>query len=273
MGGFKIEQGIHYKLTSEKISYDDDAHDLMAEIEDKSFWFKHRNEVIKIVSENYLLNKQIYDIGGGNGFVTKYFQDLKYDITMIEPGIKGVINAKKRGVEKIYCCTVDEMEFDNGSVDGFIFFDVLEHIKEDRIFLENLHLKLKQDGIIVMTVPAKKCLWSEEDEIAGHYRRYEKLEIEKILEESGYKLLFSSYFFEYLVVPIFLLRRIKLKFSKKINAEKYREKAKKQHRSKADKNLRALEFLNMRELNRLKNGKTINIGSSLIVVAQKKDLD
>ncbi len=62
--------------------------------------------------------------------------------------------------------------------------------------------------MIILTAPACSGLWSKEDDIAGHFRRYSLNEINTLLIESGYTVEFISYFFSILVLPIFLFRTI-----------------------------------------------------------------
>ena len=61
---------IWYSKGRLNISYPKDGNSNCLQIEENSFWFKHRNsmilDIIKTFRQDY-----IFDIGGGNGFVTK----------------------------------------------------------------------------------------------------------------------------------------------------------------------------------------------------------
>jgi SAM-dependent methyltransferase len=72
----------------------------------------------------------------------------------------------------------------------YIFsFEVLEHIKDDLAALKSWLRHLKHEGIIVISVPAHKRKWNITDVMVGHYRRYEKEEIELLLENAGIEIL------------------------------------------------------------------------------------
>jgi hypothetical protein len=58
--------------------------------------------------------------------------------------------------------------------------DVLEHIEDDKRFLEKLADLARPGTHIVITVPALRSLWSVHDVTAGHVRRYEKAELERL---------------------------------------------------------------------------------------------
>ena len=58
----------------------------------------------------------------------------------------------------------------------------------------------------MITVPAYRCLWSSEDSAAGHFRRYRMEQLSLLAKEAGFKVIYSSYFMQFLFVPILLVR-------------------------------------------------------------------
>ena len=91
------ETGIYHSDFSEEISYPDDGNDLCLEVEDHSFWFRHRNNCIIEMIRNYPPQKKgpIFDIGGGNGYVSKAIMDAGWDAILVEPGLSGERTLKK----------------------------------------------------------------------------------------------------------------------------------------------------------------------------------
>ncbi|MEI6816418.1 MAG: hypothetical protein WCL14_07385, partial [Bacteroidota bacterium] len=81
------------------ISYPDAGNDECFDIEKDSFWFTHRNEVIKKLMTRYPHEGNFADIGGGNGyqadFIQRNFKDK--EVFLIEPGYAGCLNATKYG--------------------------------------------------------------------------------------------------------------------------------------------------------------------------------
>src|SRR6185437_243734 len=67
-------------------------------------------------------------------------------------------------------------------------FDVLEHIEDDRATLAQWRSWLKPGGTLLLSVPAHMRLWSAGDEWAGHYRRYEREELQALLTQAGFAL-------------------------------------------------------------------------------------
>jgi len=65
---------------------------------------------------------------------------------------------------------------------------------------------MSRDGIMILTVPAYKWLWSKHDELNHHFRRYTKKELNKLFDDK-YLILKSSYF-NFFLFPIALLSRL-----------------------------------------------------------------
>src|SRR4029453_13054884 len=96
--------------------------------------------------------------------------------------------------------------FRPGSLPAIGMFDVLEHIENDVAFLDSLHELLIPSGRIYVAVPAFGFLWSADDAAAGHFRRYTIGTLTKALASSGFIVDYSTYFFQWLWLPIFFFR-------------------------------------------------------------------
>ena len=201
----KAENGIYYSKSDASISYPEEGNELCMKIEQDSFWFNHRNNVIAKSVQKYSAEKMFFDIGGGNGFVSKRLQDDGVTTILVEPGKMGAINAYKRGIKNVLCSTLEQAEFAPSSIDSVGLFDVVEHIEDDYLFLKSINKYLKDDGYIYITVPAFNFLWSNEDVDAGHFKRYSTTELNELLEKSGFSIIQSTYIFSILPLPVFSL--------------------------------------------------------------------
>ena len=72
-----------------------------------------------------------------------------------------------------------------GTFDYVLAFEVLEHIERDDDALRQWAGWLKPGGRLVMSVPAHRARWSASDVWAGHFRRYERTDMAKLLDASG----------------------------------------------------------------------------------------
>jgi len=189
------------------ISYPEAGNDICYQVEDGSYWFEHRMNCILEVVRQFPTTGTLYDIGGGNGYVACAMQSHGMDVVLIEPG-SGAINARARGVRNIIHSTLEDARFQRHSLDAAGAFDVLEHIEEDIAFLSRIRDHLKPGGRFFCTVPSLPILWSNEDARAGHFRRYTRKSLARHLTEAGFIVEFTSYFFSWLTLPIWLARSL-----------------------------------------------------------------
>lgn len=208
---YKLEKGI-YSIPNEeveKISYPADSNNSCYSIEEKSFWFKHRNRIIVELVKKFAPDNIFLDVGGGNGIVSNAILDAGIPAILVEPGVQGCINAKKRNIESVFCMTFDKISFlPSKKAVSIGLFDVIEHIENDENFLQSIYDKIPKGSKLFFTVPAYQELWSDEDILAGHYRRYTHESLRKVAEKVGFKTLFSTYIFSFLPIPIYIFRVI-----------------------------------------------------------------
>ena len=260
-----LENGLYRSIETEELSYPEDGYDNCFQIEDNSFWFKHRNKCIYAVIRKFAKEKVFFDVGGGNGYVSKYLQDNGLDVYLTEPAWAGILNARKRGVKNLINSSLDE-NFRDESIPNIGIFDVLEHIENDIEFLRNINNKLKTEGLLFLSVPAYSFLWSNADKEAGHFRRYTLRGLNKKLFSTNYKVVYSTYIFSILPLPIFIFRTLPSFFFKSKNKQKRAEG--RDHKIKGQKSL-IEKFFDM-ELTAIQKKRKIVFGGSCLIVAQKK---
>ncbi len=74
----------------------------------------------------------------------------------------------------------------DASFDMVCAFEVLEHIQDDVEALEAWRLRLKLGGHVLVSVPAHADRFGPHDELAGHYRRYDRDRLLAVLEKAGF---------------------------------------------------------------------------------------
>ncbi len=198
--------GLWVSKDQSSISYPEEGNEGCYQIEENSFWFQHRNKAIVSLIESFPPLGAIYDIGGGNGFVSLGMKEAGFDVVLVEPGVSGALNAKKRGLDTVVCSTLQDAQFEPHSLPAVGLFDVLEHIEDDVAFLKMIRSALSSDGRLYLTVPAYQWLWSQEDVYAQHYRRYTLSSLSRVFEKAGMKIDFGTYIFSFLPPAIFFLR-------------------------------------------------------------------
>jgi SAM-dependent methyltransferase len=71
------------------------------------------------------------------------------------------------------------------SFDYLFAFEVLEHIENDGAELRQWVEKLREGGRVLISVPAHARKYGRSDALVGHVRRYERIELQRLLEDCG----------------------------------------------------------------------------------------
>ena len=83
--------------------------------------------------------------------------------------------------------SLDDVEKQN--FDYLFSFEVLEHIQDDVEALTAWVKYIKKDGLVFISVPAHMNKWNITDVMVGHFRRYEKNDVEKLMASAGLEIL------------------------------------------------------------------------------------
>jgi SAM-dependent methyltransferase len=251
---------------SSALSYPEEGNNLYFALEDDSFWFRHRNHVIIAVMRQFAPPGPLFDIGGGNGYVAFGIERAGFPTVLVEPGRAGAENACRRGLRHVICATTEEAGFVPGTMDAVGLFDVLEHIRDDVVFLASLRRLMRSGARIYLTVPAFQLLWSREDEFAGHYRRYTSSALAKVLQAAGFAVEYLTYFFWFLPLPVLLLRSIPSRFGWRGHPSP--QSARREHSASGGLAGWLVERALSCELAWLARGRTLPFGGSCLAVAR-----
>ena len=250
-----------------QVSYAADGHAGCFQVEDNSFWFRHRNNCIASVVSNQPFSGPMLDVGGGNGYVAQRLTRDGHEVVLLEPGTTGARNARLlRGLEHVACATLQEAGFQPGSFGAIGMFDVIEHIDDDREFLSSVVPLLAPGGRLYLTVPCHQWLWSQADVHAGHFRRHTAGSLQTLLG-GLFEIDYLSYFFRPLVAPQFLLRALPYRIG--LTRKQRILSAETEHGSGNGIAVRALSALLEAEARTIAAGDTIGLGASCILAAHR----
>ncbi len=188
-----------------------EAFEELAGLEQGSFWFRSRNQLILWALRTYFPQAQsFFEVGCGTGFVLSGIGAANPGIRLVgsEVFTKGLRFAARRlpAAELMQMDARDIPFVDEFDVIGI--FDVLEHIEEDERVLGQIFQALRPGGGLLITVPQHMFLWSAVDEAACHVRRYAAADLRAKVEGAGFQVLRSTSFVS-LLLPALLLSRLK----------------------------------------------------------------
>jgi 2-polyprenyl-3-methyl-5-hydroxy-6-metoxy-1,4-benzoquinol methylase len=98
----------------------------------------------------------ILDIGCGNGIITKAIGEMGHKVTGTDVSEKTIWQARTSSHHPnvTYKVTAaSTLEAEPSHYDAIICSEVLEHLKEPQLLLAIIHRSLKENGILIVTVP------------------------------------------------------------------------------------------------------------------------
>ncbi len=182
-------------------------------LEETHWWFTGRQKIIAKMLKHKTIPRHVdraLDIGCGTGFCTSLVSQIADSVWCVEMADEmiGILRQKNKNLNVI------KGEWPDVQIDQkfslVTLFDSLEHIKDDRVALKKIESVLEPDGVMMVTVPAYKFLWSEHDAISHHQRRYTKRQMRAAISEAtGLTIVKMTYFNTFFFFPIALFRLIK----------------------------------------------------------------
>jgi SAM-dependent methyltransferase len=123
---------------------------------------------------------------------------------------KPLLVGRQRGYD-LRLARAEELPFADASFELVTLLDVVEHCDDDVQVLRECYRVCAPGGFLAITGPAFQWLWTDNDAINGHRRRYTVGQLRRLLETAGFQPRRLSYAF-FLVFPLaaalLVLRRL-----------------------------------------------------------------
>lgn len=191
----------------------------MEKIESDNFDFKPVDEeglqTLEAISQAEKFNNWMYEtiapycngktleIGSGIGNISNQFIKNGYNLTVsdIRDNYCSYLSDHYHDqVDDIVKIDIIDPDFDSahknlfGSFDTVFALNIVEHVKDDKLALENCKKLLKPGGNLVILVPAYQSLYNNFDKELEHYRRYTLSSLEKIFVANDLEIVHKQYF-------------------------------------------------------------------------------
>ncbi|MCH2172674.1 methyltransferase domain-containing protein [Myxococcota bacterium] len=178
------------------------AYELMEQWSRDHWWYRARREILVDVFERFVdKGSLVLDFGAGNGETGRALARNDYRVLAADPEESALKLCHAKGLETL---NLGRERPASETFDAILAADVLEHVEDDLELLRELCGCLRPSGRLVLTVPAYEFLWSGEDYVSGHLRRYTRTRLQRRVAESGARVLWSSYFNTWLLPGITL---------------------------------------------------------------------
>ena len=141
------------------------------------------------------LGKRVLEVGSGIGNITAFLAEAGRTVvaTDVIPSYRDELEIRFKGNSQV---TVDVFDLDREApgdftrspFDNVVCLNVLEHIEDDLGALRAMGSALKDDGKLILLVPAHQFLFGAFDVAVGHFRRYSKKLLSSRLQEAGFEI-------------------------------------------------------------------------------------
>jgi SAM-dependent methyltransferase len=158
----------------------------MYALESTHWWFWGKRHVMRRLLAPDLARPglRILDIGCGAGAnaseLTAYGS-----VTASDRSLDALAFVRSRGVTDVVAAEAPFLPFADASFDIATAYDVVEHVRDDEAFLDELTRVLVPGGVLAVHVPAWPFLWSRHDKGLEHERRYTRKGLRELIERRG----------------------------------------------------------------------------------------
>jgi SAM-dependent methyltransferase len=193
------------------------TYEILYRIEETHWWHSARRRIVlDWVNQRYPGRRDLdmLDAGCGTGLLLQQLKPLG-KAEGVDISEEALEFCRKRGLTNVRRADVLDLPFEAGSFDMITALDVLEHLDDDVGALREFSRVLKPGGRVFSFVPAHRWLWSLQDDISHHRRRYTARTLREAVERSGLATERQSYVSTFLLPVIFLGRqwlKVRLKF-------------------------------------------------------------
>jgi SAM-dependent methyltransferase len=149
---------------------------------------RYNNFLIDLIRK-YSIGKRVLDHGAGAGTFATPIAAGGMQVVCMEPddGLRAELS--QTGLE--VAASLEEIP--DSSVDYAYTLNVLEHIKDDQEAIVELYRCLKPGGRLLVYVPAFQLLYSQMDTHVGHFRRYRRKPLKRLLQDTGFDVSAAYY--------------------------------------------------------------------------------
>jgi SAM-dependent methyltransferase len=168
----------------------------MAAVEDRHWWFSGRRAICERMLDRMALppGARILELGCGTGgnFPMLARRGRLYAMDADESALG--FATTRRLAQLVRGSLPGKFPFAARQFDLVVMTDVLEHLDDERGSLCAVRSCLKPGGRLLMTVPALSWLWSEHDATHHHRRRYQAIELRRLLSSCDFVIDYLSYY-------------------------------------------------------------------------------
>lgn len=176
------------------------------DLERNNWWFKARLQIIRSQVKKIAQGRRdlrILNVGVATGATSEMLQEFG-TVKSVEYDPDCYAFVKERLNIDLEQGSILDLQFPDNSYDLVCAFDVIEHVENDQLAVNEMQRVCKSGGNVFVTVPAFMFLWSHHDVVNMHYRRYTIGRLAGLFPAP--QIVFRSYLNAILFLPISAVR-------------------------------------------------------------------
>jgi 2-polyprenyl-3-methyl-5-hydroxy-6-metoxy-1,4-benzoquinol methylase len=197
------------------------------------------------------------DVGCGDGLLFERLSVYAAHVEGVEPDAT-LVSPERAAGGRIHVRAFDTTFSSDRRYDLMLFLDVLEHMDDAEAVVAHAADLLEPRGVVLVTVPAFRHLWTTHDDINHHRTRYTRTELDSLLS-GALEVEKSRYFFRW-VHPAKVVQR----------AVEGMRRARPMPPAVPPAPLNGMMYAMSRVEEAVLGWSTIPVGSSLLAVARKR---
>jgi SAM-dependent methyltransferase len=180
----------------------------LAALQQTHFWFRGRRRLVDTLLRDELREPaRVLDVGCGAGGTLRWLLDRGHEASGVDSSPASLEYAARLvPATSLYRGDADGLPFPDGSFDGVLLLDVLEHT-DDGAALAEARRVVRPGGWVLVSVPAFPWLWSFRDADAGHLRRYSRSGLEEVVRRAGFAVERLTYY-QCALFPVLAVARL-----------------------------------------------------------------
>lgn len=178
------------------------------------WWHIGKRAIVYSLLDRYLHRgkdagaRRALDLGCGTGLnldhISRYAQPVGTDFSE-----EALHFCRQRGHELLCKADAAELPFPDSQFDIITALDVIEHLDDDLAALTDLRRVMRPGGLLIISVPAYRFLWTYWDDILGHRNRYTTNSMRAVVEAAGLRVRKVSYSNTLILAPVAAIRLLK----------------------------------------------------------------
>jgi len=180
--------------------------------EDRHWWFATRTKSLLGILDRLVppagAGRRVLDVGCGAGNMFHHL--ARYgQVEGLDNNPRPLAIARQRGYQ-VQQGSATQMPYEDDWFDLVAALDMIEHIEDDVTTLRECFRVCRPGGFLVLGVPALQWLWSHNDEINGHRRRYTRRALAERLTQAGFsirRMTYSNFLIFPMAAGLIMLRR------------------------------------------------------------------